>query len=438
MRIIALLVSLVCPALGGCAAAGARPAPADRPPNIILIMADDIGAECFGSYGGESYATPRLDALARGGVRFMHCHAQPLCTPTRVQLMTGQSNVRNYVRFGIMDSGERTFGHMLRDAGYSTAVAGKWQLYGSEMDKRHAGTGMHPRDAGFDEYCLWQVSRRGSRYQDPVIERDGRMLDGMEGRYGPDVFTDFICDFIERHRGQPFFVYYPMALTHSPFEPTPDSVAAGKRGKWQNFADMVHYMDKIVGRIEDHIASLGLGQDTVLIFTSDNGTHRSIVSRAGGRQVRGAKGQTTDAGTHVPLIVSWPGRAAAGRVCEDLVDSTDFLPTLLELAGTDPPADRPLDGRSFAPQIRGRPGQPRPWISAYYNPLQGKSRERRWARDQRWKLYATGELFDVMADPHEQSPIIAGTGNQQAVRARGRLLVALASIPAEPAKLRPD
>lgn len=191
------------------------PAPA-RPrlqADIILIMAEDIGAECFGSYGCESYATPRLDALARDGVCFTHCYSQPLCTPTRVQLMTGQSNARNYTAFGILDPRQPTLGPMLQRAGYATAVAGKWQLYGADLEGPRAGSGLHPRDAGFDEYRLWQVAQRSSRYWDPLIESETGPARELAGQYGPDVFVDFICDFITRHRTEPFFVYYPMVLT---------------------------------------------------------------------------------------------------------------------------------------------------------------------------------------------------------------------------------
>ena len=423
-----------------CAAHGSQPTSAGRQkPNIILFLADDIGAECFGSYGGESYQTPRLDALAKEGVRFTHCYAQPLCTPTRVQLMTGQSNARNYTAFGILDPRQPTFGPMLQRGGYATAVAGKWQLYGAELEGLHARAGAHPRSAGFDEYRLWQVSQRGSRYWDPLIEHDGEEARELAGRYGPDLFADFVCDFITRHRERPFFVYYPMVLTHSPFTPTPDDVASGEspqgnqaRGKrdTDHFASMVAYMDKIVGRVVDHVESLGLRDNTVVIFTTDNGTDRAITSRANGRTVRGGKGLTTDAGTHVPLIVSWPAGVKGGSVCHDLVDSTDFLPTLAELSGaTIPPG--PLDGRSFLPQIRGEPGRPRQHLVAHYHPRPERrdSAPQRWARDHRWKLYDTGGFYDLPSDPLEESPLDLANAPPEARAAHEKLLAALRAAP---------
>ena len=183
-------------------------------PNIVLIMADDLGYECIGANGGESYATPVLDRMAAEGVRFEHCYAQPLCTPTRVKLMTGLSNVRNYVEFGTLEKSQTTFAHLLRDAGYATAIVGKWQL------GRDASL---PAHFGFDEHCLWQLLRRPSRYAHPGLEVNGKMVDYRSGEYGPDIVCDYACEFIERHKDGPFLLYYPMMLTHSPFVPTPDS-----------------------------------------------------------------------------------------------------------------------------------------------------------------------------------------------------------------------
>ena len=159
----------------------------EAPPNVVLIFADDVGVEAFGCYGGTSYDTPNLDALAAGGMRFTHCYSQPLCTPSRVKLMTGKSNQRNYVSFSILDPGERTFAHMARDAGYATAVAGKWQLLGWEGYGEWAGRGSTPAQAGFDSWCLWQVEELGKRYWDPTLDVDGELMKKIEGVYGPDL-----------------------------------------------------------------------------------------------------------------------------------------------------------------------------------------------------------------------------------------------------------
>ena len=180
---------------------------ADRRPNVILIMADDLGYETIGANGGTSYPTPNLDRLAAGGMRFTHCYVQPLCTPTRVQLMTGRYNVRNYVNFGQMDPQAVTFGNRFKEAGYLTCVAGKWQL-GQDPQL--------PKKFGFDEHCLWQHTRRPPRYVNPGLEINGVAKDFGQGEYGPDLVNEYAIDFIKRHRERPFFLYYPMILTHGP------------------------------------------------------------------------------------------------------------------------------------------------------------------------------------------------------------------------------
>ncbi|MCP3920184.1 MAG: sulfatase-like hydrolase/transferase [bacterium] len=436
----------------GASCAAIEPEP-EAPPNVILIMLDDVGVEAFADWGGTSYATPHIDALAAGGVRFTACHSQPLCTPTRVQIMTGRSNVRNYVRFGILDPSERTFAHELRGAGYQTAVVGKWQLYGNNRDGEHAGTGTHPLDAGFDEYCMWQIDRLGSRYWHPLIDRNGFVIRGGPSVYGPDVFCNYALEFIQANADNPFFLYYPMALVHAPFVPTPDSPDRRSGNKQENFAGMMAYVDDIVGRIVARLELCGARERTLILFTSDNGTDRPIRSETTSGRVRGGKGSTTDRGTHVPLIASWPGTAPAGVVCDDLVDTTDFLPTLLEVAGVEAPRaplaraltassspagapNRAFDGHSFLPQVRGQRGQPREWIHCYYNPRPGNARfpEQRFVRTKNHKLYGDGRLFDLRTDPLEKTPL----DPDAAPRERAHLESVLASYPSSGVRLRSD
>ena len=193
----------------------------NRQPNIVLIMVDDLGVECINSYGGTSYNTPRLSQMAKSGMQFENCHSQPICTPSRVKLMTGRSNKKNHVKFGYLDPEERTFSQELKAAGYTTLVAGKWQL-GSDNKL--------PKLFGFDEYLLWQLStngkderRRDKRYVNPFLEKNGELYDKAEGRFSTDMMVDYISDFMERKKEQPFLVYFPMNLTHCPFVPTPHS-----------------------------------------------------------------------------------------------------------------------------------------------------------------------------------------------------------------------
>ncbi|MCM8529256.1 MAG: sulfatase-like hydrolase/transferase, partial [Lentisphaeraceae bacterium] len=206
---------------------------AEKRPNIILIMVDDLGVEGIGSYGGLSYKTPKLDKLASEGIRFTHAYAQPLCTNTRMQLMTGLYNNRNWQYFGILPQGSKTIGHYMQEAGYNTCIAGKWQLQsydppdypGSELRR---GTGVHPKDAGFDEYSLYHslhTEDKGSRYADPTYLENGELKKELKGKYGPDMWLNYVKSYIDRKKNdsKPFFVYYPMALPHWPMVPTPDS-----------------------------------------------------------------------------------------------------------------------------------------------------------------------------------------------------------------------
>lgn len=406
-----------------------------EPPNLILIMADDIGYECHGCYGSEQYSTPNIDRLAEEGMRFEHCYSQPLCTPSRVKIMTGISNVRNYSGFSILNPDQVTFGHLLRQAGYRTFVGGKWQLFGAEnYPERFRFRGSRPDEAGFDEWCLWQVDRLGERYWGPLLNIDGKNRQFEKTEYGPDVVTEHILDFIEENREGPFLVYYPMILVHNPFPPTPGSEDPRSRDKQRNFEDMVHHMDEIVGRIAERVRSLGIAENTLLLFTGDNGTNQAITSTLGDRTFRGGKGKTTDDGTRVALVAWQPGTVPAGRVNRDLVDFSDIVPTFQELAGA--PAPEGLDGASFAAQLRGEEGHPREWIFTYHNPRPERAdgdeprfHVRRYARDQRWKLYGDGRFYDVANDVEEQHPV------EERNAAWRKLSRALESMPEEGGQL---
>ena len=388
-------------------------------PSIVLIVLDDFGYECVGANGGESYQTPVLDGLAATGMRLEQCHCLPLCTPTRVQLMTGQSNYRNYTHFAHLDPALQTFGNHLRDAGYATSIVGKWQL----------GNGFAgPGQFGFDDYCLWQLTRKPERYWAPGLEINGREIDYPEDTYGPDVLNRHATDFIARTKDRPFLLYYPMVLVHTPLELTPDSPEGeGRRGP-DKFADMVAYADKLIGNVVRTLDDHGLRERTLLLVLGDNGTTRGIPSRFQGRMIEGSKGKTTIWGTRVPAIANWPGTVAGGQVCSDLIDSTDFLPTLLEAAAIPAPPGTRLDGRSFLPQLLGRSGSPREWIYAWYGPDGGSTPRAEFAFDARYKLYSDGRFFDVVRDEQERSPLAATPLAESAVAAREKLAGALAEF----------
>lgn len=382
---------------------------AQQQPNIILIMADDLGYETLECNGGASYITPHLNELAAEGVRFTRAYATPLCTPSRVQIMTGKYNFRNYIRFGLLDQQEQTFANLLKDAGYATAIAGKWQLDGGEESPYHFG---------FDEYALWQI-RSGDfwyRYKDPKIYQNGALRKDTGGKYGPDVYTDFLLDFMQRkaEKQQPFFAYYPMCLVHDPFQPTPEQANFQEYtiqglNHEAYFDDMMTYMDNIIGRIVKHLETLGIRDNTLIIFTGDNGTDQDVVSLMDGKIVRGGKGMPIDRGTHVPLIASWPSYDQEGLTSDNLVDFTDILPTLMEAAGTPIPESFLTDGRSFLPQLQGDDATAREWIFCDYNSGKPQFPVARYAQDYQYKLYGDGYLYDYVADPEEQQAINPNT-----------------------------
>jgi len=397
----------------------------NRRPNIILILADDLGYETIGANGGTSYQTPAIDRMAASGMRFENAYAHPLCTPSRVALMTGQYNFRNYTSFGELRLSEKTFGNMLHDAGYKNCIVGKWQL--SEHDFQA------PHHFGFEEYLLWHFGMRvngvqtpgaqGSRYWDPVFYHNGKLLPDTKGKFGPDLLADFVTSYIQQHQAEPFFLYYPLVLPHDPWIEPPGYQRGGKPGEedQRKFAAMVEYTDKMVGKVTTQLEALKLSEKTLLIFTGDNGTFPSLHSTIKGRVVKGDKGRPTDAGTHVPLIAQWNGHIPAGKVNEDLIDFTDFLPTLAEITGATVPAGVTIDGHSFAPQLRGQKGKPREWVYCYYDPRWADFKFSRYAQDKQYKLYHDGLLFDYRRDPLEQNPL-AGAGLTAAQTAAKRKL----------------
>lgn len=395
---------------GGNAVSAAESDRSHSKPNIVLIMADDFGYECVGANGGSSYKTPVLDSLAKTGTRFTHCYSQPLCTPTRVQLMTGIYNVRNYLHFGVLAENQVTFANLLQNAGYTTCITGKWQLGKAEP---------LPRKFGFAENCLWQHSRIPSRYKNPGLEINGQEHDYNKGQYGPDLVNDYALRFISENKNRPFLLYYPMILTHSPYEATPksadwhdDNNKAKAKGnpklQHQHFTDMVEYMDLLIGNLVARLDELKIRDNTLIIFLGDNGTGKEITSLMDGKKVAGGKGDANDGGMHVPLIVNCPSLVRAGHVSTNLVDSTDFLPTLCEAAGVDVPKSLSIDGQSFYSQLRDGSGVPREWIYCWYARNGGAQATHEFARDHEYKLTRSGEFFDVRDGDLDKRPLDLG------------------------------
>lgn len=347
-------------------------------PNIVVILADDLGIECLSSYGG-NHKTPNIDKLATHGMLFTHCFSNPYCSPSRASLLTGRYPFKNGLKRVLFDpkgqentylhSDQPSFARQIKQAGYTTAIAGKWQV--AFLHQRNT-----IRDFGFDQYQCWQIFRdddtRTRRFITPHFNRNGVVIaDEIKDRFGPDVNVEFLIDFIKTNAStnKPFLAYYTSLLPHWPWVPTPDSkdqdyeLPEGKpKGNPKYFPDLVTYLDKNVGRIMQTLEDLGIADNTILVFLADNGTDRGIESSWGdGKLIAGGKGTMTDRGTHVPLIVRWPNHIEAGSTNNDLIDFSDIFPTLCELANAPLPKED-IHGQSFLPQLLGNPGTPREWV----------------------------------------------------------------------------
>jgi len=424
----------------------------DSPPNIIYILVDDLGKEWVSCYGGDLVKTPNIDRLAESGAIFTNVYSMPQCTPSRAAFLTGQYPWRNgwinhwdVPRWGAgchFDPGAYTsFAKVLKSAGYQTCIAGKWQINDFRVQPRVLV------EHGFDEYCMWTgyetgVPASAERYWDPYIHtKSGSKT--YPGQFGDDIFTDFIISFLREHKDSPMMVYYPMCLTHGPLTTTPaEPDASGKIGQHQA---MVRYTDHLVGKIVAELESLGIRDNTLLIWTTDNGTSGGIKGKRLGKEVKGGKGKTLETGVNAPFVASWPGRIKPGTTTDALVDFTDFYPTFLDLAGAGAPTGHAVDGKSFAALLRGESGDSsREWIlamgghSGTIDPGSGRvanvfSFRDRVIRDKRYKLLVgtdrkPAKLFDLQQDPTEKSNILK-SGIPGADAAQKRLWKVIESLP---------
>lgn len=392
-------------------------------PNIIFAMVDDLGKEWIDCYGAEDIATPNIDKLSETGMRFNNAYSMPQCTPTRAALLTGQYPFRNgwvnhwdVPRWGrgchFDPEKNPSIGRVLKSAGYNTCVAGKWQINDFRIQPNVLGK------LGFDEFAMWTGFEAGNRassqrFWNPYIfTSEGAKT--YQDQFGPDICNEFILDFIgEQKKDTPFFVYYPMILTHLPLTSTPHKPDAPKE---EQFRAMVEYMDYLVGRIMAKLDETGQRENTIVIWSTDNGTggQSNILN---GRRVRGAKGKTLENGTCEPFIVSCPGLVPEGVTTDALTDFTDLLPTFAELAGADLPSGHVFDGKSFAPVILGKAADgPREWIMSMgggpgsYDKngrvINVYRHRDRVIRDKRYKLYvetdrSSAKLVDLEEDPDE-------------------------------------
>jgi arylsulfatase A len=400
-------------ALGFAAVASGSPT---AKPNLVIVLADDLGVECLSSYGGTSLKTPNLDKLATQSMRFTRCFSNPYCSPSRASLLTGRYPFKNGLKV-VLDTkakedvylhpNQPSFARQLKQAGYATELAGKWHL---SLEHKHNTI----NEFGFDHYQTWRIfddqGGKTTRYWTPFLIRNGTVIaDQIKDRYGPDVDLEFHLDFIKSsaEKKQPFLAYYATCLPHFPWEPTPDSddttyrqPVAGHKGDPKYFPDMVAYLDQHVGRIMQTLDDLGIADQTIMIFLADNGTDRDLTNIWGDdKKIRGGKGTLTDRGTHVPLIVRWPGHIKAGSTCDDLIDFSDLFPTLCELADAPLPTAE-IHGRSFAPQLLGQPGTPREWVHIQ-NAGDRQVRNSEYMLNNKNQLRRVVELWEDPAEPNE-------------------------------------
>lgn len=422
---------------------------AARPPNFIVVLADDIGFGCLGTYGGEAGLTPRIDRLAASGIRFDSCLATPMCATSRAMLLSGKYNSRNYSRWAQLAPEEKLLADYLQSGGYATGMAGKWHLgnWNEGTDRRRG-----PARMGFQFY-LSEITGQsspdqttfdspGNRFWNTRLIEDGRVRDLPPGRFSEDELADHALAFFRAHRDRPFFYHFASNLAHRPMVATADPNPADSKehGKACHFPAMVRKFDEITGRLYDEIEALGLAEHTIFIITSDNGTDnvweaKPIRNPWRGHKVPGGKYYVNETGTSVPLVVVAPGRVAPGRVTRAPIDFTDFLPTLLDLAGLTLPEN--IDGISFRPLLEDPDAVPKREVAftwgamdgrnvVFHNPVAHRADIIHAARDSRWRYLSDDRLYDVEHDPLMTVPAPPAS-SAEAAAARLRLKAALDS-----------
>ncbi len=444
---------------------------AEKKPNILFIMLDDLGKEWVDTYGAEGIELPNVTKLAQGGMQFVNAYSMPQCTPTRVALMTGQYPFKNgwvnhwdVPRWGKgchFDWAKNpSIARVMKSAGYATAVAGKWQI----NDFR-----VHPEAMvkhGFDEYCMWTGYEAGNppsgkRYWDPYIHTTAGSKT-YKGKFGDDVFSDFLIGFMKKNKDKPMFMYYPMCLPHTPFTHTP--LEPDAKDKESKYKAMVRYADHVLGKLVNTLDDLGIRDNTIVVWTTDNGSARSVTGILNGREVRGGKTLTTENGICAPFIVNCPGWVPEGVVSDALIDFTDMLPTFAELGGAKLPTEHAFDGYSAAKVFLGEENDSkRKWIlsmgganrmvtppacgemkttnsravktdQGVVNPIPFRDRV---IRDKQYKLFIDVDrnpiaLVDVINDPEEKTNLL-GSELPAAIQAMRKLKEALALLPEEDA-----
>ncbi|MFB3902373.1 MAG: sulfatase-like hydrolase/transferase [Acidobacteriota bacterium] len=379
-----------------------------RPPNLIIILADDMGYGDVGCFGATRHRTPHLDRMAAEGIRLTSFYsASGVCSPSRASLMTGcyprrvnlhQDEEQRWVLFPGSSTGlnpaEVTIAEVLKQAGYATAAIGKWHL-GDQPE-------FLPTRQGFDSYFglpysndMWIGNKRQSFPPLPLLRGETVIEEEPEQALLTKRYTEEAIRFIENHRDRPFFLYLAHTMPHVPVAASPPFAGKSANGA---YGDAIEELDWSVGEIMKALMSQGIDEQTLVLFTSDNGAEGSRVKSTG--PLRGGKGSTREGGMRVPCIVRWPGRLEAGRVCDELTSTLDLLPTFAKLAGAQLRSDRIIDGVDIWPVLSACAPSPRRALFYY-------------ARDQlqavragKWKLHVPRKVeFPVVEDGATELPL---------------------------------
>lgn len=341
-------------------------------PNLLFILADDLGYEKLSCYGGLDVQTLNIDALAKDGTRFTRAYTSPVCTPSRMSIYTGlyapNHGYTNVIpihkgsKHAVDFQGFKTFPQLLRTAGYHTAVTGKWQLASLEYHPEHC------QEAGFDSWCVWQIWKEGQktkRYWDHTYNQDGQIRANTDSIFGPDLMADYVIEQMAKAKAKkrPFYIHHNMVLPHVPIVPTPADL---QNKQTASLDQMIQYVDGIVGKLVKAVDSLGLSKQTYIIFAGDNGTQSELPRSTKAGAVNGGKWQLNDAGIHVPLIVKAPQKNQLA-ISDDLVDFADFFPTICDFAKLKVPSDLTIDGLSFKGSLDGKRTKQRPWVTGAIN-----------------------------------------------------------------------
>jgi len=425
------------PLLAGVPVAARAQRDAQRQPNVVLVMTDDQSYGDLACHGNPHLRTPRIDQLHEESARFTNFYVSPVCSPTRASLMTGRYNYRTgvvdtYIGRSMMDPGERTIAEALRDEGYRTGIFGKWHL-GDNYP-------MRAMDKGFEESL---VHRGGgiaqpsdpplSAYFNPILQHNG--VERQTLGYCTDVFTDAAIGFIERHQEEPFFCYLSTNAPHVPLEIHERYVepyrAMGLDEETARTYAMIENIDENVGRLMDTLSRLGLAEDTIFIFLTDNGGHMTGDAQRFDAGLRSTKGTLYEGGIRVPFFVRWPRGIEGGQDIDETAAHIDLFPTLQDLCGLSVYKDRVIDGLSLAPLLGGAAGESRTGSagaspsrtgSAGASPYRWPERNifLQWhrgdepepfrgsaVRGPRYKLVNGEELYDLEEDPGETRDIAA-------------------------------